>query len=188
MMEFDLNYIFLKEHLLKAFNSLKEKYDHIKDFNLKIIFKTQTNLNSALVHNRLSNITNTKFFKAKKCKKNNCYSCYFLNEDNFIKFNSFYLPIQDNTSCESIGVIYIIKCKLCPVFYIGETERTAVKRLNEHLYDIDKFTPYIMTSSPVAYHFNLKNHNKMDHLEFFILTDNINDINLRKYWEAQYIH
>ena len=28
----------------------------------------------------------------------------------------------------------------------------------------------------------------MDHLEFFILTDNINDINLRKYWEAQYIH
>ena len=97
MMEFDLNYIFLKEHLLKAFNSLKEKYDHIKDFNLKIIFKTQTNLNSALVHNRLSNITNTKFFKAKKCKKNNCYSCYFL------KFNSFYHPIHDNTNCESIG-------------------------------------------------------------------------------------
>ena len=58
----------------------------------------------------------------------------------------------------------------------------------EHFYDIDNFTPYLSLNSPVAYHFNLKGHNKMEHLEFFILTDNINDEHLRKYWEAQYIH
>jgi len=188
LMEFDLNYIDLKKSLYQIFNQLKEKFNHLRDLNLKIIFKTQTNLNSMLVHNRLASLTCNQLYKANKCKKNNCYSCFFLNEDNYIKFNNFYLPIQDNTTCDSIGVIYIIKCKQCPIFYVGESERSAENRLKEHLHDIDSFIPYIKKFTPVSYHFNLKNHNKMRDLEFFIITDNINDVNIRKYWEAQYIH
>ena len=73
-------------------------------------------------------------------------------------------------------------------FNIGESERSAENRLKEHLSDIDSFIPYIKKFTPVSYHFNLKNHNKMRDLEFFIIADNINDANIRKYWEAKYIH
>ena len=69
--------------------------------------------------------------------------------------------------------------------YVGESERSAVIRLNEHIFDS---IPYIKDSSPVAIHFNSKGHNKIEDLEFYIITENLIDENIRKYWESQYIH
>ena len=40
-MEFDLKYLDLKISLYQTFNQLKENFNHLKDLNLKIIFKTQ---------------------------------------------------------------------------------------------------------------------------------------------------
>ena len=53
----------------------------------------------------------------------------------YIKINNFIF----NSTCSSFGVIYIIACKRCNKYYIGETKRTAFKRFSEHLKNILSF-------------------------------------------------
>ena len=79
---------------------------------------------------------------------------------NYLKLKTnYYLPSFDNSSCDSINVIYIICCKLSNAFYIGQTSRSVKKRINEHIYSINSFIPFHDKNTCVSIHFNLKPHN-----------------------------
>ena len=84
-----------------------------------------------------------------------CTTCQFGNRDYFIRFNdNFYLPICQKSSCDSKGIVYVIKCKLCKdVFYIGQSGRTIKDRLLEHFIDIKNFKPFY-NYKDVSFHFN----------------------------------
>lgn len=179
---FDNNVIFFKLPFEKNFfipNNCKSLFLEVNnDIKLKLVHSVQPNLKSILVHN--FKIPSIKFFKNKKCKKDKCQLCNFINCNSIIFLkNNFIFPILSNENCNSLFSIYIIKCKLCNVFYIGETVDVR-RRLNEHLNSIKKFEPYKKYYNfPVAYHFNLKEHNYLYHFEFFIFKSNIQNNKIR---------
>ena len=99
-----------------------------------------------------------------------CKTCPFLNTNYSITLNkSFQLPILSNADCQNVCCIYIIHCKFCNEYYIGQTGRTVHDRIREHIYCIKNKKIY----SEVAVHFNLNNHNYVNHFEFFIFKSNI---------------
>ena len=72
-MDFDINYIKLKQDLLNTFNYIKNKFNWMEDYNLKVVNKLQPNLNLLLVKN-------FKFYnygekRTNCCNKRNCKIC-----------------------------------------------------------------------------------------------------------------
>ena len=63
--------------------------------------------------------------------------------------SSLVKPKDKIKKCNKTGVVYNIKCSSCPSHYIGETERSLKKRLQEHNRDM----------SPVAGHMKEHQHN-----------------------------
>ena len=77
----------------------------------------------------------------KKCKKDFCKICiYSLTENFLINFKTGpKISLFSNTSCTSKNIIYFINCIKCNITYIGESKRTALIRLTEHLRKIKNF-------------------------------------------------
>ena len=91
-----------------------------------------------------------------------------------MNLNEFFLPIADSSDCNIEEAVYILKCKKCNIFYIGETNKFKC-RFSAHLFKIRGFKPYI-DCTPVSIHFNLKEHNFLTDLEFYIFkTKNIKE-------------
>jgi hypothetical protein len=153
-----------KKHLLiNSFNDSAYKLTWLNEYKLKFYFLISFNVFSLLVHNGSLKNNNTNNF-TKKCNLPDCQVCCFVNQtSNIFLKNGFIKPIKHNCDCNSVGVIYIIRCSLCNVFYVGQTKRNAFQRIKEHLIDINKFIPFIRFTSEVGFHFNLKYHNYKNH-------------------------
>jgi hypothetical protein len=89
---------------------------------------------------------------------------------------------MNNSTCNSSGIVYIIKCKRCSVFYIGKSKRKAKKSNYEQLNSIKRFGKDVIRSvsklneqSETAIHFNTKDHNLQRDLEFYIFKTNLDD-------------
>ena len=89
-----------------------------------------------------------------------------------------------NASCYNSHGIYLIHCKLCNIFYVGQTGRTIHARLREHLYAIKN---RLLDRSEVALHDSCK-HNFLLHFEFFIFKIDIKLRSERHYIENDLIH
>ena len=81
------------------------------------------------------------------------------------------------------------------MFYIGESGRTVMNRITEHLRNIKFFTKKIYRSlsnldkiSEVAVHFNLNEHNLTRDFKFFIFENNVNNSIIRKSIETDLIN
>ena len=186
---YDLNFIDTNRIIVESFNNIKNDYEFLKDKKLKIVNYIQPNIGRLLVHNFSFNFDHFKLFNYFKCSKLDCTTCQFGNRDYFIRFNdNFYLPICQKSSCDSKGIVYVIKCKLCKdVFYIGQSGRTIKDRLLEHLRDIKNFKPFYNYKN-VSFHFNLLGHNYLDHFSFFIIINNVDDKYTRIYFERFMIY
>jgi hypothetical protein len=125
-----------------------------------------------------------KRFLYKKCFNVNCRVCKFSTNYHYLHLYNLFLPFQNNSSCNSIGFIYILICNKCKCYYIGESFRTVKERISEHLndinnYKISKTTDIINTIidddnwSNVAKHFNEKDHNIDEHFKFCIFDSNV---------------
>ncbi len=140
-------------------------------------FPTQNNLISLFVHNLNFPIIRKNFFK--KCNNINCNTCLFANTNYFISLkNNFDLPIFNDSNCSSNNAIYIIHCKLCNYFYIGQTN-CIKKRIYNHLYKIKNFVPFDNNNTCVSIHFNLKGHNFLFHFNFYVLRCDIENLDDR---------
>ena len=185
IINFDLNYITMKNDLYYLFEKLKLIYNWLSNKKLVISIANSYNFQMIFINKFKMN-----FFKSpnKKCNKENCIYCkYFINTD-FIKLNdTFYLPLISNNLCESLNCIYLIRCLLCNVYYIGETKNIK-KRISGHKSKIKNFDPFVLNDMEVALHFNLKGHNFEEHFRFYIFKDNINDEKLRFSTETDIIN
>ena len=76
--------------------------------------------------------------------------CNYVNNTSFLKLGHFKLPLKANSNCKSKGIVYIITCKKCEIYYIGETGFSACERISQHLYDIRRFLPYGIQSSIIS--------------------------------------
>ena len=131
---------------------------------------------------------NLKNFKTSKCDDNYCITCKFIYEKNFIKINSFILPIISNCTCKSKDLIYIIMCIKCNVYYIGQTSRQFATRFKEHVYNICNFKHLIILNSEMSIHFNKTKHNLYNDLRYFIFKDGLFDLHQRLSTETDLIH
>jgi hypothetical protein len=195
--DFDQTFIYkncFDKNVLNINQIIKDSFECIKKLDIKfyenkkifIINKLQNNLLSLLVHNHKFPFISKNFYK--KCNNLNCITCKFSNDKYFIKINnSFSLPLFNNSNCNSENLIYILECKLCFSFYIGQTENIK-KRLYQHLYNIKNFIPFHKTCTCVSFHFNLKPHNYKYNFNFYILISNINNKKERNLMETFIIH
>jgi hypothetical protein len=183
---FELN-LFNNDTKIKNFFKNNPIRINNKIVKIKIIHTTQPNLGSIFVHK--FNIPRIKKFKNKPCDKKSCKICKFLNKEHKIYLNDqISFPILNNCTCDSKNGIYAIKCKLCNILYIGES-KDIKRRIGYHIGTIKNFIPYIKYQDhPVAYHFNLKNHNFNTHFEFSIIKENIEDDIKRFNTETEIIH
>ena len=133
-------------------------------------------------------------FGSDKCSKENCTICNYTNKSCFLKYKQIYIPFQNNSNCSSIGVVYIIKCKKCNIFYIGETGKQASCRIKEHLYSIKFFKNNVnkclskfSSLSEVAIHFGFNTHT-LDDFNFYVFDSNLIEITKRKSIETNLIN
>ena len=170
----------------KSLVQTKNSINWLENYKFKFYFLISPNLFSIFIHNkRLENNT----CHTKKCLAINCSTCSYINSNSYIFLkNGFIIPIKDNCNCASTNVIYIIRCLFCDVFYVGQTKRSASARLKEHIKDIKKFVPFINLTSEVGFHFNLRNHNYKNHLQFYIFKKDVLNLEDRLSIETDIIH
>ncbi|XP_059176529.1 uncharacterized protein LOC131956122 [Physella acuta] len=81
-----------------------------------------------------------------------------LYEDSPSQVESLQLPkgtlkIKNHFNCESRNVVYVIQCRRCNIFYIGQTGKRLFDRVSQHLRSINN-----EDGLPVAKHFNKSGH------------------------------
>lgn len=156
--------------------------------NIKIVNSIHMNLKNFLIFDKSD--SSIVEFKPRKCCNSDCSICSFYNTDNFININNeFQLSIMSYSNCNSSNCIYIIHCKYCDNFYIGQTGRKISVRISEHLNNIKKHIIFKnKQNSEVALHFSENNHDHLIHFEFYIFKSNINNKLDRLYIENDLIH
>jgi hypothetical protein len=173
---FDNNILNFNKIAHKAFSSFKENNEKFKDFKLMIVNRMQNNLSSLLVHN--FKYPYEKNCSYKNCGNLNCKTCLFSNPNkNIFLTKNFILPIINNSNCNSLDIIYLIHCKFCNSFYIGQAKKLQ-SRMYNHIYDIKTFLAFKKTTS-VSTHFNLKHHNFQKDFSFFVFRIDIVDLDAR---------
>ncbi len=167
----DLNYLNLSSDIYSNFKILKESYDWLKDSKLLFSNSISPNLKKILIDNFKTESSVTAC--TRKCDILGCKTCPYIMETSALKLSSnFTLPLKRSGNCESKGVVYVIKCSLCNVFYIGETGKSAKLRIFQHIKNILNFVPF-ERSTEVAEHFNIRNHRIQRDFNFSIFDRDI---------------
>ena len=109
--------------------------------NIDIIYghRRATNLRDYLVKAKCSNRTITD--PANRCKRpNDCRYCPIIGRGTHIMNNTtgHRFTTMRNTCCQSSNLIYLIECQVCHIHYVGQTKRPFMRRIYEHLRDIDR--------------------------------------------------
>ena len=180
---YDFNSTVLKTAFYSAFNSIASR-NSLRDKNFRIIHSMQQNLSSLFVHE--FKLLHTKSFNFRKCNQYNCTVCTFSNQDSYILINNFYLPLMANSNCQSKDILYILTCKKCKTYYVGQSI-SAKQRLKSHIGAIRKNR----TSSNcvcVHTHFNSIGHDALKFFTFNIFNVNIGNKFKRLCLESQLIH
>ena len=130
------------------FKVLREKRNYSKRFLRKIKSHTLLKLNYQFGDQH-------PFGAALKCGKPRCECCLWIKETSYVEGPGFDHAIIGKLTCNSENIIYIIECKKCKVYYVGETSKSLRKRLQGHLSDIRADN-----DKPVPEHFNAIDHNE----------------------------
>jgi hypothetical protein len=176
--QFNLNTSDFTNIISNAFNSTLSKQEFCKNINFKTYNSIAPNLSSILIFGHKMSLFSR--CRTKTCNNYKCKICDYIYPSSFLKLkNGFKVPLCSNGNCDSVNAVYIIKCSLCDLFYIGQTSQKIKIRISQHLRTIEKFHPFLNRTSEVGYHFNLKHHDPMVHFKFTIFKNNLNEINER---------
>ena len=147
-MSFDHNYLNLKEDTMYNFDKMKLQYEWLENFKINFTNSIMPNFKMLLIDN--FNFKYNKNSFTRKCLTDKCKVCNYVTKTSFLKLGNFKLPLKVDSNCKSKGIIYIITCKKCDVYYIGESGFSASERISQHLYDIRRFLPYGTQSSIIS--------------------------------------
>ena len=132
IINFDINYISLKKDFNLISSVLKNEFVWLNDFKFSFLNSASKNLNNLFINSKKFETNQIQYY-TKKCNITDCITCKFLYNDNFLLTNTFTLPITSNSNCLSTNVIYVILCKKCKLYYIGQTSRNFCDRSKEHI-------------------------------------------------------
>ena len=109
---------------------------------------------------------------AKHCTRlGRCTYCPMIHKDTTVKCNVSnkvhkLSKLPNSISCELSDIVYLITCKKCNKYYVGETGCAFRSRMYEHILSVKK--PKDNRITPVSKHFTDKGHSVRD-LRFSIL-------------------
>lgn len=115
-----------------------------------------------------------------KCNRDSCSYCEYATFNNFYDCNNTRFRIVKRITCNTLGCIYLLFCKICGFIYVGETGETLRLRISNHLSKIRT-----KSDTPVSNHFNSLNHSISDFN--FIGIDFCTDVIKRRNLEYKYI-
>lgn len=121
----------------------KNKSLLLRDDRLKSIFRSKTflkskrqspNLKKLLTKAKFSN-KQTNIAKVTKCNEPRCGLCKYIKEASTYNFNNKMFTVTCDMSCTVKNVIYVIECRGCNKYYIGETNnlRKRTTLHNQHI-------------------------------------------------------
>ena len=139
--------------------STRESVRRLYESKPIVAFKTPANVHDLLVHSKLSKPRID--FNVTKCDRRRCTHCSTINESNLFTSTTTLTvhKINNDLSCTSTDVIYLITCKKCKTQYVGQTHQKCANRMNSHKYNISHF-PDTLTN--VSEHFNSLGHSVQD--------------------------
>ena len=100
------------------------------------------------VHSQLNRTVNAG--SVSKCKRPRCSHCSSIVESNsfFSTAASASFSVGENDfTCASSDVVYLITCRKCNIQYVGQTQQKCSQRINKHKFDIKHFPAIITTVS-----------------------------------------
>jgi hypothetical protein len=170
-----------------VYSTWNEMNNEITDFKFQLISTIYQNIKNILVFKGKPNLFN---FKTNyKCKNNKCKVCdKLITSKYFLIKNCFTLPIIDNCSCDAENIIYLIACKKCHMFYIGESGRTVKTRFYEHLNNISNYKKFSVKKTEISMHFGQSDHDLDRDIGFAVLKKDVQDSFQRKSLEADIIN
>ena len=181
---FNFNILNCKKIIFDSFKTISN-CDLFSKIKFKFINSIQPNLSSLLVHNFKLEPLNYHFYT--KCKNQSCKVCSYASLNYFINIKNFIFPILSNSSCSSVNVIYIISCRLCNSYYVGQTKYLK-KRISEHLNTCIFNNSFGGNCKGVMNHFNKNGHNLEKNFCFYVFRTNIEHLYERLDIEAQLIN
>ena len=115
----------------------------LRDEKLKTLFSKKTflkskrqppNLKKLLTKAKFSNKNETKF-TVTKCKEPRCGLCKYLKDGSSFNFKGKQFNVNSDMTCTVKNVIYVIECRECRKYYIGETNnlRNRTTLHNQHI-------------------------------------------------------
>ena len=115
-------------------NYIHELHETFKD---KVFLKSKRqppNLKRLLTKARFTNKPKEDY-KVSKCNEPRCGLCKYISEGSSANFKGKVFKVNDDMSCKSKNVIYVIQCRGCNEQYIGETVnlRNRITLHNQHI-------------------------------------------------------
>lgn len=89
--------------------------------------------------------------KSQPCQSAHCKTCPLFLNTNHLYYNDNIYPVTGFLNCNSLNVIYTIRCTLCNLIYVGQTTDFR-RRFWSHRHHITK------NSNHLGHHFNLEHH------------------------------
>lgn len=171
----------------ESFRNIFKNDETFKNYDYLLVNKMQNNISSILIHN--FNIPFIIKNKYNRCENKKCRTCIYANKKDRIIFkNNYYIPICEDSDCSAKDCVYIIECTLCKEFYIGQTN-CVKSRFSNHISCINNFVPFQdKYSTPISIHFNLRNHDYLKHLTFYIVRKDVNILENRLINESFFIN
>ena len=117
------------------------------------------------------------------CKK--CKICTIINSDTHIKneYNGASLKITSGGNCRTKNIIYVARCKVHKLLYVGHSGEELRERFNKHRYDAHKRPE----NNELATHIYQHNHDFNKDIDVTILKTDVFDKREREILEDFYI-
>ena len=168
--------------VLQASDGMREILGDMKPL---ISFRRPRNLADNLIRSKVKKV-NVEGKGMKKCDKARCQICNFVVETQKFEHNGHTYWINYSFDCDSIGVIYLLKCARCFKVYVGSTITTFRKMFNNHKSSLRKYGQGIshMADEHLYAHFFGEEHEGLVDLRVIIIDKtNMNDPTQREaFW------
>ncbi len=106
------------------------------------------------------------------CNRPRCRTCDFTGRTATVISADEGVRLKGRFDRTAAGVVYVIACQRCHKMYIGETGRRLSDRFGEHLRSVEDYHQhprYQGGGFPVAEHFNLPDHNKIQDMRVSVV-------------------
>ena len=152
-----MDYTVISHELAKECRRILIEQDVLKNIQPIIAYRNDRNLKQILTRSKLTSIAQGTFAT---CGNRKCRTClvHATNTRTFTsnRYKTRY-NVQNDLTCNSSNIIYLIECRQCGKQYVGETGRTLRDRLNNHRSAI-----LHKKNTSIALHFNSNGHSILD--------------------------